>query len=54
MSKVKIMQGVRFTDKDGKKHVLNREEFDSLMRKLARRAKAIHNMKVIEEMETED
>lgn len=47
-------KGVLYTDKDGKKHLLNREEFHTLMVKLNRRAKAIHRMKIVEEMEIED
>lgn len=54
MNEVKTTRGVRYTDKDGKKHLLNKEEFDLLMHRLARRAKALHNMKVIEDMEIED
>lgn len=47
----KTEKGVIYVDRFGKKHLLNREEFNTLMRHLARRAKAEHDMKVIEEME---
>ena len=50
--KTTITKGVRYTDSEGKKHLLNREEFRKLMEKLNRRAKAIHNMRVVEQMET--
>lgn len=49
--KTTITKGVRYTDSEGKKHLLNREEFRKLMEKLNRRAKAIHNMRIVEQME---
>lgn len=49
-----VTKGVIYVDKDGKRHLLNREEFHNLMIKLNRKAKAIHKMKVIEQMEIED
>lgn len=51
MGKTTTTKGVIYTDRFGKKHLLNREEFNTLMRRLARRAKAEHNMRVIEEIE---
>ena len=47
----KTEKGVIYIDRNGKRHLLNREEFHKLMIHLARRAKAEHRMKVIEDME---
>lgn len=47
-------KGVIYVDRDGKRHLLNREEFHNLMVKLNREAKANHRMKIIEQMEIED
>lgn len=47
----KTEKGVIYTDRNGKRHLLNREEFHKLMEHLARRAKIEHRMKVIEDME---
>lgn len=49
-----VSKGVKYTDRFGKRHVLNREEFHILMRRLARRAKAEHEMKVIEQANYDD
>lgn len=49
----RVTKGVIYVDRDGKRHVLNREEFHALMCSLARKAKAQHEMKVIENMEVE-
>lgn len=51
MATTTTTKGVIYVDKDGKRHLLNREEFNKLINKLNRRAKAIHKMKIIEEME---
>lgn len=50
---VKVTKGVIYVDKKGKRHLLNREEFHQLMKKLYRKAKAQYRIKVIEEMEIE-
>lgn len=51
MGKTVTTKGVIYVDRFGKKHLLNREEFDHLIRRLARKAKIEHDMKVIEEIE---
>lgn len=38
--KTTITKGVIYTDKDGKKHVLNKEEFLTKMNRLAAKGKA--------------
>ena len=48
---MEVTKGVIYVDRDGKRHLLNRKEFHKLMEKLNRKAKAIHKMKIIEEME---
>lgn len=51
--KTKVTKGVKYTDKDGKRHVLNRQEFYELIEGLNRKAKANHRIKVIEAIEVE-
>lgn len=48
---MEVTKGVIYVDRDGKRHLLNREEFHKLMEKLNRKAKAIHKIRVVEEME---
>ena len=50
MAKTKVTKGVKYTDKDGKRHVLNRQEFYDLIERLNRKAKANHRIKVIEDI----
>ena len=52
--KTKVIKGVKYTDKDGKRHVLNRQEFYDLIERLNRKAKVNHRIKVIEEFEVEE
>ena len=40
---------VKFTDRKGKIHMINKRQFKRLVESLAKRAKIIHEMKVIEE-----
>ncbi len=51
--KTTTTKGVIFVDKEGKRHVLNREEFARLIKKLANKAKVNHSIRVIEESEVE-
>lgn len=45
---------IEFIDSKGKSHMINRKQFIHLMEILARRAKARHNIKVIEESQVEE
>ena len=52
--KTKVTKGVRYTDENGKKTVLTKEEFITLLKKLNRKAQANRTIKAIEESEVED
>lgn len=48
-----VTKGVRYTDKNGKRYVLEREDFNKLIKRLARKAKIEYDMRIIEEMDIE-
>lgn len=49
--KTTTTKGIRYTDENGKKTVLTKEEFITLLKKLNRKAQANKTIKIIEESE---
>lgn len=49
--KTTTTKGIRYTDENGKKTVLTKEEFIILLKKLNRKAQANKTIKIIEESE---
>jgi hypothetical protein len=47
-------KGVRYTDENGKKTVLTKEEFITLLKQLNRKAQANKTIKIIEESEIDE
>lgn len=52
--KTTTIKGIRYTDENGKKTVLTKEEFKAILKKLNRKAQANRTIKIIEESEVED
>lgn len=49
--KTTTTKGIRYTDENGKKTVLTKEEFITLLKKLNRKAQTNKTIKIIEESE---
>lgn len=52
--KTTTTKGIRYTDENGKKTVLTREEFMAILKKLNRKAQANKTIKIIEESEIDE
>lgn len=52
--KTTTTKGIRYTDENGKKTVLTKEEFITILKKLNRKAQANKTIKVIEESEIDE
>ena len=52
--KTTTIKGIRYTDENGKKTVLTKEEFRAILEKLNRKAQANRTIKAVEESEVED